>query len=73
MRASAREFNEVYLHYLNNVLGLTLLTAVCTQAVVCERDSGSSRGTAEIYSASCLRDVLRCRGFRAPLGTKLQM
>lgn len=73
MRASAREFNEVYLHYLKNGLGLTLLTAVHNQAVVCEWDSESSQGTAEICSASCLRDVLWCRGFATPLGREFQM
>lgn len=73
MRASAREFNEVYLHYLKNGLGLTLLTAVHDQGVVCEQDSGSIQGTAEICSASCLRDMLQRRGFTPAWGRELQM
>lgn len=49
-----REFKDVYLHYLTKGLGLTLLTAVHNQAVVCEWDSGSSQGTAEICSGFAL-------------------
>lgn len=72
MRASAGDFDEVYLQCLKNGLGLTLLTAVHKQAMGWEQDSGSSQGTAEICSASCLREVVRSRGFRSPLGKELQ-
>lgn len=44
MRASAGDFDEVYLHCLKNGLGLTLLTTVHKQAMEWQQDSGSSQG-----------------------------
>lgn len=44
MRASAGDFDEVYLHFLKNGLGLTLLSAVHKQAMEWEQDSVSSQG-----------------------------